>query len=227
MDDIYQMPDISVKRTVVNGKVMEMVEYDEFTKDPERYLCRSDIGIVVHRDTEEDDIVIPLRNSYNGNPISPGVYNAGCIDFWVLPDATNEFKYKPEKIVELSNKMDAKQIIESGETIDHLDEPFILSSDDVTLLNIRQEDEPEMIALKQAINAKHMDLDMYSNRFGPNYPNDKRQLRGNSVTLNIIKRFCKNLDMEAELTIRDKNADVPNPMGKEVTISLTDYFVEE
>jgi hypothetical protein len=78
-----------------------------------------------------------------------------------------------------------------------------------------------------ALNEKNMDLDKYAGRFSQNFPNDKRQLKNTSVTLHILKRFCANMDMEALLTIRDKSPDVPNPIGKEITVSLTDEFVDD
>ena len=80
---------------------------------------------------------------------------------------------------------------------------------------------------KVCYNEKHIDIDKYSNRFGSNYPNDKRQLRNNQVTLNIIKRFCKNMDMEALLIIRNKSEDVPNPLSKDIVVSLTDGYLDE
>jgi hypothetical protein len=33
--------------------------------------------------------------------------------------------------------------------------------------------------------------------------------------------MCKALDIEAELVFRDSNKDVPNPIGKEIKIILT------
>ena len=59
-----------------------------------------------------------------------------------------------------------------------------------------------------------------------NFPNDKRQLRGDSMTLNILKRFCRNLDLEAQLILKDKNDNVPNPLGREIVVSLTDGYDE-
>jgi hypothetical protein len=83
-----------------------------------------------------------------------------------------------------------------------------------------------MRALKMALNAKHIDIDKYAGRFGENFPNDKRQLKNNNATLKIIKRFCENCDMEAFLTFRDKSDDVPNPMGTEIVVSLTDNYFD-
>ena len=78
-----------------------------------------------------------------------------------------------------------------------------------------------MVALKMALNSKHIDIDKYAGRFGDNYPNDKRQLKLESATLKIIKRFCENCDMDAILILKDKDENVPNPMGKEIKVSLT------
>ena len=69
---------------------------------------------------------------------------------------------------------------------------------------------------------KSIDIEKYAGRFRDNFPNDKRQLKNTSATLNILKRFCKCMDMEALLTLRDKNPNVPNPIGEEITVSLTD-----
>ena len=46
-------------------------------------------------------------------------------------------------------------------------------------------------------------------------------MKNSSVTLKIIDRYCENLDMEAILTIRNKEPGVPNPMQHPVSISLT------
>lgn len=226
--NIPTMPNLSIKRTVSNGKVMEMVEMDEYATNPDRYLGRSDVGIVVRpEEYDGQELVLPLRPTYNGNPITPGVYNAGAIDYTVLPGKDKYKDYIPDKIVELGNNMDAKQIIESGEALSRLDEPFITTPENITRIPINTDDQPEMKALKMALNEKKMDLDKYAGRFGPNFPNDKRQLKNDSITLNIIKRFCDNMDMEAILTIRDKGPDVPNPIGKEIVVSLTDEYVNE
>ena len=95
-------------------------------------------------------------------------------------------------------------------------EPWITSPDNITTFPISSDDQPEMKALKLALNAKHIDFDKYAPRFGSNFPNDKRQLKNPSATLNIIKRFCDNCDMECELVFKDKNTGVPNPMNKEI-----------
>jgi hypothetical protein len=86
---------------------------------------------------------------------------------------------------------------------------------------VKDSDAPEMKLMKEAIYNKHIDLDKYEGRFGPNFTNDKRILQRSNITLSKIKTMCKALDIEAELVFRDSNKDVPNPIGKEIKIILT------
>lgn len=214
--------EISIKRCITDGKIYDMVDYDEYGAHPNRYLGRTDVGITVERDDKK--MVLPLRSAYNGNPISPGVYNAGAVDFTIYPDKQTEDKYVPSNVIEIKNNMDIASMVKTSEEIKRIDEPFITTPDNITKVNIQDNDQPEMKALKMAINEKNIDMDKYANRFGDNYNNDKRQLKNNGVTLNIIKRFCKNMDMECVLTLKDANPNVPNPIGKEISISLTDEY---
>lgn len=218
---------VSLKRAVSNGQVYEVLTEEEYFRDRKKYVGRNDIGIMMNY--KGSDVIIPLRNEDNSSPISPGLYHApdSPIAFYKMPDDAVLHKYIPDKIVSINNLSNVQDIIKTSEEIRKLDEPFITTPDEITKIPIRPDDQPEMVCLKSAINAKNIDIDKYANRFSSNYPNDKRQLRNSSVTLNIIKRFCTNMDMEAILTLRDKNPDVPNPMGKEITVSLTDEFVDD
>lgn len=219
--------DIDVKISTSNGKIYEMIDYDEYTKNKDRYLDRDDIGIEIKDKKSDTKLLLPLKKKESDNPISPGIYNQGPFDYIIYPDEINKPKYVPDKVVRLGNKMDAAEIIKTGQEIRHLDEAFITTPDNITKIPIQDDDQPEMICLKRALNDKNIDLDKYAGRFGDNFPNDKRQLKNRSATLNIIKRYCKNCDMEAILTLRDANPDVPNPIGHEITVSLTDGYEDE
>lgn len=213
---------IKVTRCVINGQMYDLMDYDEFSK-----LEGNVSSVAILEKYNNSDIVLPYRGNYSGQQSTPGVYNAGCIDFVLYPEKENIDQYIPTKIIELSNNTAMKDILEKKETMARLDEPWITSPDNITKFTIMDNDHPEMKCLKTALNKKRVDIDKYSARFGENFPNDKRQLKNNSATLNIIKRFCKYMDMEAILTLRDKNKDVPNPMGTEVTISLTDDYISD
>ena len=98
---------------------------------------------------------------------------------------------------------------------------ILTTIDNVFAPDITENDTPEMKAIKQAILDKHIDLDKYEPRFGPNYNNDKRLLKKNSITFGKLRSICNALDIKASITIEDAGPDVPNPIGRVITAELT------
>ena len=217
---------ISVTKAPINGQTFDIVDYQEYRSNFDAYYGRTDVAIPV--DYNGKNMMLPLRGAYNGSTI-PGVYNAGCIDFIVKPEEAFADKYipNPDSIICLSNMDNIRELIMKEDSIKKLDEPFITTPDNITNIPINPGDQPEMVCLKKALNAKKIDIDKYAGRFGDNYPNDKRQLKSKSATLNIIKRYCSNCDMEAILILRDAGPDVPNPMNTEICVSLTSLNTDE
>lgn len=216
---------VSITKAAINGQVVDVIDYDEYSSNIDCYSCRNDVAIPV--DMRGREILLPVKGRYSSNVTLPGVYNAGCVDFLIYPDEAFAERYIPKDFISMSNTDDIRELIKNGDAARKLDEPFITSPDSITCIPIKETDQPEMKGLKMALNAKNIDIDKYAARFGDNYPNDKRQLKNSNATLKIIKRFCENCDMEAILTFRDKNPDVPNPMNTEITVSLTDEIDEE
>lgn len=218
---------IHVRKAAVNNSVYDMIEYEDYYKNRDAYIGKGNVAIHDKSDTGKD-ILLPLRDKYPANGTNvPGVYNAGnVISFIVKPQRNEEDKYVASKIADFSSEMNIQEIIKSGEEASKLDEMFITTADNITSIPISEYDQPEMKCLKSALNEKQIDIDKYGWRFGDNFPNDKRQLKNHSATLNIIKRYCKNCDMEALLTLRDTSGSVPNPIGREITVSLTNDFVD-
>ena len=212
--------DVTVTKAATNGHIVDVLQYEDYAKDPKKYQEHGSAGVLFHHYGK--DLLLPVKSDYTPNVSLPGVYNAGSIDFVIYPDEAFADKYVPKQFVSMSNNDDIVQLIRNGEAIKKLDEPFITSPDEITCIPIRQSDQPEMKGLKEALNAKKIDIDKYAPRFGQNFPNDKRQLRNSSATIKIIKRFCENCDMEALLVFKDRSPDVPNPIGKEIVISLTE-----
>ena len=217
---------ISVTKAPVNGQTFDVVEYDEYRLNPEAYYGRNDVAIPVDHNGKQ--MMLPFRGTYTGRTLIPGIYNAGCIDFVVKPEEGFADKYIPDpsSIISLSNKDGIRELIMKEDSVKKLDEPFITTPDNITNIPINTNDQPEMVCLKKALNAKRIDIDKYAGRFGDNFPNDKRQLKAKSCTLNIIKRYCNNCDMEAILILRDASPDVANPMNTEICVSLTSYTDE-
>ena len=216
---------VSITKAAINGQVVDVIDYDEYSSHIDCYSGRNDVAIPV--DMRGREILLPVKGRYSSNVTLPGVYNAGCVDFLIYPDEAFAERYIPKDFISMSNTDDIRELIKNGDAARKLDEPFITSPDSITCIPIKETDQPEMKGLKMALNAKNIDIDKYAARFGDNYPNDKRQLKNSNATLKIIKRFCENCDMEAILTFRDKNPNVPNPMNTEITVSLTDEIDEE
>lgn len=214
---------VSVTKAAINGQVVDVIDYKEYSDNLEMYQGRSDVAIPVVTPRGKN-ILLPIKGDYNPNATLPGVYNAGSVDFLIYPQEEFTSRYEPKELISMSNMDDIRDLIKAGDAAKKLDEPFITSPDCITSIPIKDTDQPEMRGLKMALNAKNIDIDKYASRFGDNYPNDKRQLKNSNATLKIIKRFCENCDMEATLTFRDKNPDVANPMGTEIVVSLTDEF---
>lgn len=230
-DNLGVLPpiDISVTRAAINGQTFDIVEYEKYRESFDSYFGRGNVAIPFEQ-PDGRTMILPLKGKYNpSTSLSPGVYNAGCVDFVVKPEESFVERYipDPESIICMSNTDDIRELILKGDIVKKLDEPFITTPDNITNIPINQNDQPEMVCLKKALNAKKIDIDKYAARFGDNFPNDKRQLKSKSATLNIIKRYCANCDMEAILTLRDAGPNVPNPMNTEITVSLTSLNTEE
>ena len=216
---------IHSKRCVMNGVMMNIMTYDDYAKSSE--LADSSTGIEKVTASGKT-IVLPYKGNLQPNissPNLPGVYNMGPTDIVIMPTVEEEDDYVPNKIIEFDNTDSIKKILESQAQLSKLAEPWITSPDNITFVSIAETDRPEVVGLKTAINEKH--IDKYASRFGENFPNDKRQLRNEGLTLKMVERFCNNLDMEAVLVFRDKNPNVPNPIGREISVSLTDGYIDD
>jgi hypothetical protein len=211
---------ISVKRAAINNSMYYVYSYDEYCK---YNISDGNSAVITEKDGKR--YILPIKGKYE-NQCAPGIYDAGCIDISIFPIEGLESNYIPEKIVQISNKDDIKNVLDKEKTIARLSEPWITSPDSITYFPINEEDHPEMVAMKTAFNEKKIDFDKYASRFGPNFPNDKRQMKNDSLTLNMIKRFCDKTDIEAILVLKDKDEGVPNPIGREISVSLTEDFVD-
>ena len=203
----------SVSSAMIKGESYSVMNYEEYRNSKSLW----DVGNIA---VQCDEYVLPYRGEYNESSMQPGIYNAGSLDFKILPNERDESNYKNIPVITISSNDNIQDIINKENVLAKLAEPWITNPDNITVVNIKDTDEPSMKILKQAINSKRCDIDKYASRFGDNFPNDKRQLKNDSVTLKIINRFCENLDMEAILTIKDKEPGVPNPMKEEISISL-------
>jgi hypothetical protein len=152
---------------------------------------------------------------------TPGVYihENGMVNTIIKPNENDIGKYSAEKIIDYSNIKDINDIYRNNKLVRDIQNDIITNGDNILQLNIGDNDTPEMKVLKEAINAKGIDKKQYEDRFDQ-YQNDMRLLKGRSITLSKLISICSAFDISAQLTLRDKD-DVPNPIGKELTVDLT------
>ena len=218
--------DISMTKGVLNGQVYDIVSMEQYKKFKQAKEGSLENIAVVSKTEDGEEVVLPVITDkpYSPNVITPGVYPVGPANILKYPRQQDLKKYQKSNVnmVNFSNNDSLEQILEKKESLRSFSEPWVTSTDNTTLCPISEDDQPEMIAIKSALNAKHVDFNAYAPRFGVNFPNNKRQLNNNSATLKFLKTFCECLDLDAELTIKDKNPNVPNPMNKVIHVSLTD-----
>lgn len=120
-----------------------------------------------------------------------------------------------------------KDLINKQEEVKRMESEVLSNSDNLFKPIPKENDSPEMKALKQAICLKNIDIDAYADRFADNFNNDKRLLKGPSITMSKMKSIGNKLDMKITLTISDANPNVPNPIGESITVDVCGYGDEE
>ena len=139
----------------------------------------------------------------------------------VKPDPSEESHYSSSNIIDYSHPKNIDDVINKNNLVRNIEKDILTTKENIFQLVIGDNDTREMVAMKKAINSKQMDIKQYESRFDQ-YQNDLRLLKGESITLGKIISTCNNFDMSATLIIKDKNPDVPNPMGIEIKVDLTD-----
>lgn len=208
--------DISAKKSKVDDRLMDVVSIDEYLEHPELY-ANNGTGVEMSKDGQT--YVLPHRSGQYSEDRA-GVYDCGPIVKFVYPCEKDIEKYT-NPIIDLANVKSIGELIEKEGLIRDIERELLTSPDSIFTPVINDTDSPVMRGLKEAVIAKNIDLDKYSDRFGDNYPNDKRQFKRDSITLFMFERMCDCLDMKARIIIEDKNPDVPNPIGKSISIDIT------
>lgn len=204
---------MNAKQINIDGKMFNVVDYSEYCtmKDKDYYTA-------VKVNYYDSSLILPIRSPLDNKP---GIYDKGVIDIIIEPDP-NDAQYSESNVIDLTNAKTMDALLSSQAKCKDIEREILTSPENITKPNISSLDSPEMKGLKEAIIAKHIDIDTYANRFGPNFANDKRLLKANSITNKMLKRMMKHLDIKAKLVLEDSSPDVVNPMGKSIEVSITD-----
>lgn len=137
------------------------------------------------------------------------------------PESYDPVEYSDTKVIDFGNTKSFEELVNASESIRKIENEILIGTDNIYHLPIKPKDTPEMIGLKEAINAKNIDIEKYQSRFGSNYGNDKRLLENSpSITFPKLSTMMEIFDMKGTLILEDKNPDVPNPMNKKIVIEL-------
>ena len=169
---------------------------------------------------------LPVIKVYDGRP---GIKVGGLMSREYLPETDEDKeKYSMDNAINLSDSKNITELLEKQTAIREIEQEILTNPDgNIFTPKITNEDTAAIAALKEAVIAKHINLDNYEMRFGSNYYNDDRLLTKKKISLSMLERICNALDIKATLTLEDKEPDVPNPIGRVISVELTDGDDEE
>ena len=211
---------INFKRKTINGKMYNVVDMKNYMKNNDIY-DRSQTAVEVS--INGNNYVLPFRNKTDNRP---GIYDDGSIEFFCVPGGNKKDmkEYSSDDMLDFSKCSTIAEIMEKQEILRDEEKEILANPDNIFVPTISEKDSPAMRGLKQAVIEKHIDIDKYQDRFGKeNFPNDKRKFKDNDITMFMMNRMNKALDIKATLILEDKNPNVPNPIGKKIAIDLTGY----
>lgn len=206
---------MEMKKSKVEGRILAVASYEEYVNNPELY-ANTGTGVQIERDGVQ--YVLPHRNTAY-TPDRPGVYDCGPINMFTFPTDENKAEYTGE-IIDLGDVKNISELTQKMDYLKNMEREILTSPDSIFTPVASENDSPIMRGLKEAVIAKNIDLDKYADRFGDNYPNDKRQFKREDITLFMFNRMCQNLDMKAKLIIEDSSSDAINPIGRQIVIDL-------
>lgn len=200
------------KKAKIDGRVTTVMDVKDVLDNPQFQNKFTSVMI--------NDFVLPVKTSYD--PTSAGLYvsNNSKIGRIVYPSDEDKEDYSSKNIIDFSDVQNMKELIEKQEEVKKLESEVLSNSDNLFKPIPKENDSPEMKALKQAICLKNIDIDAYADRFGDNFNNDKRLLKGSSITMSKTKSICNKLDLKVTLTISDASPDVANPMNDVISVDI-------
>lgn len=205
-----------IRKAKICDALYDVISYEELIANKEIYMNYVGRVAVDHN----DGLIYPLRNPTD---IRPGCYIMGGVIIFKPPYGSEAAFYSAANVINFSQARNYREIIEAQDKLNKAERSILTTIENVTIPEIGENDTPAMKALKQAIINKHIDLDKYDYRFGvENYPNDKRLLKRNSITLPKLMTYANALDIAVTMTLEDKSPDVPNPMGNPIVVELNE-----
>lgn len=202
-----------MKKIEIDGRLYSITNMDDYTDHPDLYIPKF---TAIERPNE---CVLPIKNRTTDTGI--GIYYQPGAMVALVEKPENTADYDPGKIIDFTNPKSIGEVFEKQQIIRDIQDEIMTTSDNILCLKIGEKDTPEMKAFKTAINLKRIDTKQYEDRFDQ-FQNDMRLLKGNSITLGKLVSISNALDISVDLTLRDRDANTPNPMNQSITLDLTE-----
>ena len=206
------------KKADIGEELTDIIPMEQYLDNQDVYAT-SNVAMVCERDGKK--YVLPARKATD---LRPGYYTQGsnCVAFARLPSSDCDTNYNYDDVViDFSKEKTIQGIMEKQNQCRNIEYANLCNPDSIFIPAIDQDDSPLMKGFKEATIAKHFDISKYKDRFGANYLNDIRQYQKNDITIKMIERICDNIDQDVYVTFKDKPGDIPNPMGREITVKIT------
>ena len=219
---------VSDMYAVVNGRTLNVYNQQQFFENFQD-LSTDDQAAVIVDAPNGDRVILPVRNGYKSMD-KPGLYPvSGEQDnnyaFLSYPTEKDKENYTPKgaSLVDFKDADGIQSLMEMTDKLRESTNDYLTcdcTSGNTYKAVMKDTDSPEMRGLKRCITEKHIEIDKYGDKFGANWANDKRKLYDDSITMFLLKRMCTNFDIDVDLVFKDRSPDVPNPMGKTITVNL-------
>jgi len=205
---------MDMKKAKINGNFVTVVSLDRYRQSPDSYVSsRTAIEF------EDLGVVLPLIGKFDKDV---GVSVGGLFSKLNMPSEEDAEEYSTDRIMDMSDAKNMRELIQKQSQIKDIEYEMLTSIDNKTVPKIGEDDTPAMKALKTAVIEKEIDINKYGERFGSNFNNDKRQLNKNSISIQMLERLCRGLDIKASLMLEDTSDDVANPIGRQIVVDLTE-----
>lgn len=207
----------SIKKAVIKGRTMTVVNQNEF----ENMDDSSKEGVCV----EINGYLYPYYKTIKDEP---SCTKDDFAIYYITPKTEEEKKeYSTEKIKDFSDIGNFKDYLENVYEMQKDQKNSLMSINKDYFIPIYEQDNPEVKLIKQAINAKHIDNDVYKAKFSSasDFNNDNRSLNdpnNHNISFYKLVRDCEAYDIDAILILKDK-PNVANPMGQVFTTYLTNH----
>lgn len=212
---------MNLKSTIIEGMSKDVISEDEFKSKYGLYTENKSIQSVtaVEANYNNHEYILPIRGKSDDRP---GIYPNGAVYFIKTPEeGDRSFDKENLTIADFSDVTTLNEYFEKNSQLKKMEVDTLNESDDIYKPTYSGNESAEMKAVKDAITSKSMDLNKYAPRFGDNFLNTKRLLKGDSITMNKLIEVSNALDIEAELILRNASTDIANPMANEIHMIIT------